>query len=495
MQRGVSAFFTHGKKEEKSSASSSTFSKSEEDTKHAHQIESLDTFEYQAAPVERGVKKMKTEEAETASKSEMLSTPEASTKMPKDFPHTPDTLASTPKPSVPSSSSSASASGKKPSGSNAAAAWAKLLDRSGPTRGSASERIEQEKKALVKAVIKAGFGKRAKLVRYATSKARHAARPAPPKNFGPKALSQWHWFFCATRKFAAPAAEQEASKGGATFSLHLDKWQLAQGECQQLDSMGGRKRSATEKEKESEKQLFSYGCAGAKGESTAAKRKRELLLASIQDDQKKREERSKRADSHFASVGSGGGNVMGGGGGRLQFTGDDGNPVWYSGMPIGGSHDWDYADADMVEHQVTEKGGEGEKVVLQARDVRWKEKKTDVHRWEIDVMGQLQGPGKTPKETIQQPGPWSPPREGVEEVLIGDQIATKLTPSSYHVDFCGVAIELSKPPAVEKGEGGKGKVQEEENDEKEKEEQWRQEERQRIVRKIAEALVEVVQGK
>eukprot|EP01013_Petalomonas_cantuscygni_P040522 TRINITY_DN72543_c0_g1_i1.p1 TRINITY_DN72543_c0_g1~~TRINITY_DN72543_c0_g1_i1.p1 ORF type:complete len:476 (+),score=100.70 TRINITY_DN72543_c0_g1_i1:71-1429(+) len=195
--------------------------------------------------------------------------------------------------------------------------------------------------------------------------------------------------------------------------MSLDKWQLAQGEAARS---GGGPNGL----------LFTYGADGAKQIATAARKKAELLMSTATDTDERRTDRRRRAADHFAVVGSSQGQTM-------TFIGDDGLPQVYSGMPVGGSHDWDYVDATMTQRpavpmrkdvstqdvkpgtkgpdddgahalatpldaycaSAAAKGatsGTSGEVRFVARSVRWLETKVDRHRWVIDVAGEVHEP-------------------------------------------------------------------------------------------------------
>mmetsp|Transcript_17948 Transcript_17948/g.29226 ORF Transcript_17948/g.29226 Transcript_17948/m.29226 type:complete len:493 (+) Transcript_17948:66-1544(+) len=88
--------------------------------------------------------------------------------------------------------------------------------------------------------------------------------------FGPKAHSQWHWFFVARKTLTADKPDDDIEKGRTyKFKLELDKWQLAQGKATPLEEYALPKPEI----KYQGGYKFSYGCTGAKMEKTVRKKK------------------------------------------------------------------------------------------------------------------------------------------------------------------------------------------------------------------------------
>eukprot|EP00466_Bigelowiella_natans_P001908 jgi/Bigna1/140674/aug1.57_g15382 len=279
--------------------------------------------------------------------------------------------------------------------------WKKMLDRSGPTWGSTSMRLHRENRWLANAVGLCKYDD-AEIVDYNTIKDKHDAKIRKHR-FAPKALSQWHWFFVGSR-IISPVTENFAK-----FTLSYDKFQLAQGNCMEKEMVKGRR-------------VFTYGCGGAKLLKTSSKRKRDFIQQVMTDTDEKRKIRLEHAKKHKDGLTHYGNRTV-------RFVDIDGKETFYSGMPIGGEHDWDYQDAEFIEKSLTDKAIKK----WTAKNVRWREVKVHQGRWEIFVSGELHlnhGNLKEPCETTS--------------VLIADQMATKLTPASYHVELRGIQIPICK---------------------------------------------------
>mmetsp|Transcript_32504 Transcript_32504/g.60480 ORF Transcript_32504/g.60480 Transcript_32504/m.60480 type:complete len:266 (-) Transcript_32504:35-832(-) len=241
---------------------------------------------------------------------------------------------------------------------------------------------------------------------YSTIKDKHNPKQKS-YGFGPKAHSQWHWFFVA-KKTLRPSNE----KGVVEMKLELDKFQLAQGKCKPMTG----------------KHIYTYGADGAKQLKTAARKKRELMELVIGDTDEQRAERLKRAKAHKEAL-----NLRGTG--TMRFIDAEGKEVFYTGMVIGGEHDWDYQDTDAIQRGVVNGKEAKPETRRLAKGVRWREVKVHQHRWAIAVNGRLHG---------------QPMEEEEESVLIADQMATKLSPTSYHVALKGVSIPLKGKNAEER---------------------------------------------
>ncbi|GAB5372433.1 hypothetical protein AAMO2058_001665000 [Amorphochlora amoebiformis] len=298
---------------------------------------------------------------------------------------------------------------------NSVLSWKMMLNSKGPPRGSAEERLVNEHRMLSKNLKLLGLDRKthATSVDYVTIKDKHNTKPRIKFGIGPEANSQWHWFFVATMTTSRVNESESNHVRALEFKMKLDKFQLAQGSCK--GQLGKRK--------------FTYGCTGAKHLDTAGRKKRELIRLSLENDTPDlRTKRLAHAKEHQK-------NLTWRGRGTNRFVDVDGKEVFYSGMAIGAAHDWDYQDADFVEAPMVITGAnrkERNKVKWEAQDVRWIETKTHQHRWEIDVSGRLE----------LQPGSeidFDSIRVG-ESVLIADQMATKLTPTSYHVALKGVRL-------------------------------------------------------
>ena len=131
------------------------------------------------------------------------------------------------------------------------------------------------------------------------------------------------------------------------FELELDKFQLAQGNCKKLSSGHS----------------YSYGGGRAKLLKTAARKKKEFISLNLSDTDEKRLARLEHALAHKKSI-------KYWGSGAVRFVDEEGKELLYTGMAIGGEHDWDYVDADWIEQPIG-----GEKIVWKAQKVRWREVK------------------------------------------------------------------------------------------------------------------------
>eukprot|EP00471_Norrisiella_sphaerica_P012253 CAMPEP_0184497530 /NCGR_PEP_ID=MMETSP0113_2-20130426/36795_1 /TAXON_ID=91329 /ORGANISM="Norrisiella sphaerica, Strain BC52" /LENGTH=423 /DNA_ID=CAMNT_0026884671 /DNA_START=31 /DNA_END=1302 /DNA_ORIENTATION=+ len=277
--------------------------------------------------------------------------------------------------------------------------WKNLLDGSGPRRGSASMRLFKENKILVAAAKSAGFWRHTSVVDYDTIKDKHNPKL---KKYGiaPKALSQWHWFFVATKSVFPIEKRNDALK----FTLKFDKFQLAQGKCTDMGKSKG-------------KQIYSYGCDGVKQLETAARKKKAFILQTLEDTHEIREKRLKHAQAHKEGM-------VHRGRATMRFVDLEGKEVFYSGMPIGGEHDWDYHDCNFIERAL-ECGREKK---WKATCVRWREVKVHQGRWAIFVGGELHS--SEPMGNLKRQ----------DYLLVADQMATKLSPVSYRVELKGIQV-------------------------------------------------------
>mmetsp|Transcript_31973 Transcript_31973/g.77890 ORF Transcript_31973/g.77890 Transcript_31973/m.77890 type:complete len:430 (-) Transcript_31973:121-1410(-) len=242
--------------------------------------------------------------------------------------------------------------------------------------------------------------------------------------FGPKAQSQWHWFFVA-KKTMTPT---ETDKNAYEFTLELDKFGLAQGKAKRL----GSNSEETLQSKEDMKDLkFTYGCTGAKLQKTASRKKKSILQAFLNDDPVSRDERLARAQAHKAALKYQKGRTK-------VFIDKHGKRNPYFGMPIGGVHHWLYQDAVLKETGLKS----GRSILWQTKNVQWKETKVTKNRWLLQVRGTL----IAPKGSI----PSGVKLEKQESILIADQIATKISPTSYHVHLKGVSLPITGATAYQR---------------------------------------------
>lgn len=254
------------------------------------------------------------------------------------------------------------------------------------------------------AVASSALSEGATVIDYATIKDKFNPKQKH-YGFAPKANSQWHWFFVA-KKTMTPTKQ----KGVYEFTLEFDKFQLAQGKALNL---------STEK-----KNLFSYGCTGAKMTKTAARKKQAFLKQAFEENNELRTQRIEYAKAHKDSLKYQRGSTK-------LFRGYDGKDYPYFGMPIGGEHDWTYQDSDFVEQTF----GANRSVRWRAKNVRWREIKVNKNRWALYVRGVLQA-----KEGLADGVKFD---KESESLIIADQIATKLSPTSYHVAMKGVQLPVS----------------------------------------------------
>uniref|UniRef100_A0A7S4DN49 RanBP2-type domain-containing protein n=1 Tax=Lotharella globosa TaxID=91324 RepID=A0A7S4DN49_9EUKA len=246
--------------------------------------------------------------------------------------------------------------------------------------------------------------------------------------FAPKAHSQWHWFFVAKKKIE-PMTDDDGNnkKGSYKFTIALDKFRLAQGKAQVLNDGedGGDKEkknsndSDSNNNKEKKKHVFSYGCTGAKTKKTAMRKKAEFVQLALNDTEFERMDREDRARAHKASLKNMKGSTK-------VFIDKQGKEHPYFGMPIGAEHHWKYQDAPFLEQSLT-----GTAAQFQAKNVQWRELKVGKNRWALAVEGELVPDASNAKGVKLTES---------ESILIADQIATKITPNSYHVKLKGVQL-------------------------------------------------------
>ncbi|GAB5362661.1 hypothetical protein AAMO2058_000816800 [Amorphochlora amoebiformis] len=197
----------------------------------------------------------------------------------------------------------------------------------------------------------------------------------------------------------------------------MDKFLMAQGKAVSLGDAGP----------QNDHKAFSYGCTGAKRTATSLRKKMKFLQECLLDSTEEREKRANFAKAHKKSL-------KGFKGKTKVFVDMNGKEHPYFGMPIGGKHNWSYQDADFVQHIPSL----GRNVVWRASDVKWEELKVDKKRWDLKITGVLTaevGPndGQLAKGVSFDEG-------GQDFLLIADQIATKLSPTSYHVKLKGVQL-------------------------------------------------------
>mmetsp|Transcript_32565 Transcript_32565/g.52900 ORF Transcript_32565/g.52900 Transcript_32565/m.52900 type:complete len:431 (+) Transcript_32565:62-1354(+) len=243
--------------------------------------------------------------------------------------------------------------------------------------------------------------------------------------FAPKAHSQWHWFFVAKKTMKPTLDLNGKNKGSYTFRIDLDKFRIAQGKCDPSPKPDNAHRQPEDRGKPNflnSSNKFSYGCTGAKMFKTETKKKKVLLRMCLDDNEFERQQRIELAREHNIQLRHQKGKTK-------IFVEKDGKQSPYFGMPIGGVHNWNYRDAQFNEFAMKT----GRACQWQAKDVEWREMKVHKDRWALSVTGTLHLP-KGMATTVKL--------EQQESLVIADQIATKLSPNSYHVALRGVKVPL-----------------------------------------------------
>ncbi len=261
--------------------------------------------------------------------------------------------------------------------------------------------------------------------------------------FGPKQGSQWHWFIVAKKTITKPSNGKPHT---FDFSIAFDKFQVAQGAAQRAPAptmnpfdraMAAGAVRLIDVETPKPKAIgFTYGCKGAKRMSTVLRKKiavfRDIIAGG--DDAATRKKRLNHATSHLESLKS-----RPRGSKTRCFVDLDGKSHVYYGMPVGGQHNWAYADAAFVVRALgkTDSRSTSKLHHFPVRGVRWREVKVGKARWTINVTGKINVPIEQQKELTGHNL-----RVG-ETLLIADQVATKLSPTSYHVHLKGVEVNIS----------------------------------------------------
>mmetsp|Transcript_14484 Transcript_14484/g.35298 ORF Transcript_14484/g.35298 Transcript_14484/m.35298 type:complete len:426 (+) Transcript_14484:80-1357(+) len=286
-----------------------------------------------------------------------------------------------------------------------------------PSETCSNQRIAQSSDRLASAASRVCAD--AALIDYETIKDKENPKQLH-YGFAPKAQSQWHWFFVAKKTVTT----SDRNDGSYDFTLELDKFGLAQGKANKVESDEKPSRTGNMKKEDAKSYKFTYGCNGAKLEKTAIRKKKSLLQVCLNDDAVSRDRRIARAMAHKEEL-------------RYQkgrtkvFIDENGKRNPYFGMPIGGVHHWLYQDAVFKEMGIKS----GRSILWQATNVHWKETKVTKNRWALQVRGTL----VPPKGSI----PPGVKIENHESMLIADQIATKISPTSYHVHLKGVSLPIT----------------------------------------------------